>query len=299
MLELFINGTNGFMPTKDHHLCSIALRYNGKIAILDCGEGTQVAFSKSKWSYKSIDLIYISHGHADHLLGLPGLLLSMHNCGRTEKVTILGSAYVKKHINAAINMIGDIFNFPLEFIPIDEPTITAFFWNDLQLSFIKLRHYPQCYGIKFITCRKPKFNTEKAMKNNVPMKIWNSLLKNNSITYDGRKYTVEEISDPDGKTPIVFCYIPDTMYCLNKINNFIKGSDLTIMECMYPNKNSLANQNDKLHMCYEDVRNFGESTDRLGLIHFSPAVSRKNYHLTSPYHFLCKDSKFITLNFKD
>ena len=54
-------------------------RYNGSNLMIDCGEGTQVAVKEKGWSFKPIDVICFTHYHADHISGLPGLLLTMGN----------------------------------------------------------------------------------------------------------------------------------------------------------------------------------------------------------------------------
>ena len=76
MLDVCLLGTAGMMPLPNRWLTSLMLRYNGSSILIDCGEGTQIAMKKSGWSPKPIDAILITHLHADHISGLPGLLLS-------------------------------------------------------------------------------------------------------------------------------------------------------------------------------------------------------------------------------
>ena len=65
------------MPLKYRWLTSCFLRYNGTGILIDCGEGTQIAIAEKGWSPKQIDIICFTHYHADHISGLPGLLLTM------------------------------------------------------------------------------------------------------------------------------------------------------------------------------------------------------------------------------
>ena len=58
--------------------------------MIDCGEGTQVAVKAKGWSFKPIDVICFTHYHADHISGLPGLLLTMGNAERTEPLLLAG-----------------------------------------------------------------------------------------------------------------------------------------------------------------------------------------------------------------
>src|SRR3954449_10188973 len=90
MLDLALVGTGGTMPLPGRWLSSVLIRYAQHLILFDCGEGTQVSLRSLGWGIKDIDLILISHVHGDHVAGLPGLLLTLGNSGRTEPVDIVG-----------------------------------------------------------------------------------------------------------------------------------------------------------------------------------------------------------------
>jgi len=92
MLEICLLGTGAMMPLPDRKLAALLMRRNGRLLLVDCGEGTQVAVRQSGWSLARIDAICLTHFHADHVAGLPGLLLTMGACGRSEPVLITGPA---------------------------------------------------------------------------------------------------------------------------------------------------------------------------------------------------------------
>ena len=77
MLDVCLLGTGGMMPLPYRWLTSLMMRYNGKSILIDCGEGTQIAMREKGWSPNPIDIICFTHFHADHISGLPGMLLTM------------------------------------------------------------------------------------------------------------------------------------------------------------------------------------------------------------------------------
>lgn len=88
MLDVCLLGCGGMLPLPKRFLTSLLIRQEGKSILIDCGESTQVALHLCGWSVKQIDHILITHFHGDHVVGLPGLLMTMGNNGRTEPVHI-------------------------------------------------------------------------------------------------------------------------------------------------------------------------------------------------------------------
>ena len=79
MLDVCLLGTGGMMPLPYRWLTSLMMRYNGHSILIDCGEGTQIAMKEKGWSPNPIDIICFTRYHADHISGLPGMLLNMGN----------------------------------------------------------------------------------------------------------------------------------------------------------------------------------------------------------------------------
>ena len=83
------------MPLPYRKLTSLMARYNGNSILIDCGEGTQVAIKEKGWSFKPIEVICFTHYHADHISGLPGLLLTLGNAQRTEPLLMVGHKRIR------------------------------------------------------------------------------------------------------------------------------------------------------------------------------------------------------------
>ena len=119
MIDVCLLGTAGMMPLPDRYLTSLMTRYNGSDLLIDCGEGTQIAMKQKGWSAKPIDTILFTHYHADHISGLPGLLLTMGNAERTEPLTVVGPKGLERVVNS-LRVIAPELPFEIVFHELKE-----------------------------------------------------------------------------------------------------------------------------------------------------------------------------------
>src|SRR5262245_34298811 len=113
MLEAVLLGTGGTMPLPKGWLSSLLVRVGGQMTLFDCGEGTQIAWRVAGWGFRRLASICISHVHADHVAGLPGLLHTVANSGRVEPVTLFGPAGVA-HVVHDLRVIAP--NLPYDLV---------------------------------------------------------------------------------------------------------------------------------------------------------------------------------------
>ncbi len=113
MLDICLLGTGGMMPLPYRWLTSMMARYNGTSILIDCGEGTQIAMKEKGWSPKPIDVICFTHFHADHISGLPGMLLTMGNAERTEPLLLVGPKGLSKVV-ASLRVIAPELPFVID-----------------------------------------------------------------------------------------------------------------------------------------------------------------------------------------
>jgi ribonuclease Z len=116
-LSIFFAGTGGSIPTARRGLPSILVRRGGDRILFDCGEGTQRQLVSSA-GLADLTEIYLTHFHADHWLGLPGMLKTFDLRGRDVPLTILGPRGLRALMDLALRMAGAV-SFPLELVELE------------------------------------------------------------------------------------------------------------------------------------------------------------------------------------
>lgn len=278
MLEVTLLGTGGMMPLKNRALASAIVRHQGACILLDCGEGTQVRIHDCGYSFKSINAILLTHFHADHVSGLPGLLLSMSNQGRTERVRIAGPTGVKTVVNA-LRVIAPRLPFEIEFIEIDSPE--AFQIGELEITPFSLQHGVDCIGYRIHLPRAGRFQPERAKAAGVPLKLWSVLQKQPSAEENGRVFTREMVMTPP-RRGLTVLYATDTRPCA-AIAALGRNADLMILEGMYGDAEKRARAEEVGHMMMEEAAQIAReaNAERLWLTHYSPAVQDAELYMDS------------------
>lgn len=270
MLDVCLLGTGGTMPMKNRWLSSAIFRFNGKCILTDCGEGTQIALKEAGFTFKPIDVICITHFHADHISGLPGFLLSMGNEGRIDPVLIIAPKGTRKIIKS-LCIIAPGLPFDIEIFEVEQADET-FYFDGYSITAFKVKHAVDCYGYRIDIERKGKFDVEKAKKNNVPLIVWGMLQKEDEVDYDGKIYKSDMVLGPQRKgIRVVFC--TDTRPCENIYFN-TQNSDLAILEGMYGSSDKDERAKEAMHMTFSESAHIAAESGckELWLTHFSPSL---------------------------
>ena len=269
MLDVCLLGTGGMMPLPYRWLTSLMMRYNGSNILIDCGEGTQIAMKKKGWSPNPIDVICFTHYHADHISGLPGLLLSIGNSERREPITMIGPKGLTRVVNA-LRMIAPELPFEIRFLEIEEANQT--FWFDgYEIDAFKVSHNVTCYGYSLRIPRIGRFDADKAKELGIPLVYWNRLQKGEIITDEKGTYSPDMVIGPDRKgLKVVYCTDSRPVAVISEM---AAGADLFICEGMYGTADKKESMNEKHHMLMQDACNIAARANvkRLWLTHYSPA----------------------------
>ena len=302
MLDVCLLGTSGMLPLPDRWLTSLMTRYNGSSLLIDCGEGTQIAIKEKGWSFNPIDVICFTHYHADHISGLPGLLLTIGNSDRTKPVTLVGPKGLSRVVGA-LRVIAPELPFELKFIELTKPQEHISI-NGYEIEAFKVSHTVACYGYSISIPRIGKFDVEKARELMIPQKAWNKLQHGNTVEIDGTVYTPDMVLGPARKG-IKLTYTTDTRPT-ESIKQNAKHSDLFICEGMYGEKDKQKKAKEYKHMTFYEAAQLAKEAEvkEMWLTHYSPSLTKPEEYMDDvkaifPNSIAAKDKRSVELVFED
>ena len=260
------------MPLPYRWLTAMMARCEGSSLLIDCGEGTQVALKEKGWSPKPIDVICFTHYHADHISGLPGLLLTMGNAERTEPLTLIGPKGLERVVGA-LRVIAPELPFPLKFIELEEQRQQLKI-GPYTIDAYRVNHNVICYGYSISIPRTGKFDVERAKAQGVPMKAWSRLQKGETLEMDGVTYTPDMVLGPD-RRGLRVTYCTDTRP-VPVIAEYAEHADLFICEGMYGEDGKEAKAREHRHMTMYEAADLARRAQprEMWLTHYSPSLTR-------------------------
>lgn len=302
MLDVCLLGCGGMMPLPERWLTSLLLRCNGHSLLIDCGEGTQIAMREQHLSFKDIDTICFTHYHADHISGLPGLMLTIGNSERTEPLLLVGPRGLERTVRRFLTVAPEL-PFPLEFLELGEG-VQTFPRHELRVTAFPVEHSMVCRGYTVELPRAGRFDPQRAKAANIPVQLWSRLQKGETVTQDERTYTPDMVLGP-ARRGLKLVYCTDTRP-VPEIARQAAGADLLLCEGMYGEPEKAKKAAEKRHMTFQEAARLAAQAqpERLWLTHFSPALTQPEAYLPFareifPATELGADGKRITLQFQD
>lgn len=275
-MEAFILGCGGMMPLPYRHLTSVLLRRDGDLFLFDGGEGTQISLRRLNLKWKKINAIFVSHTHADHVTGLPGILMLSAQVERTEPLYIYGPPKIAEYIETSRKVLDMYINYPIIVKEITAPCIVHH-GEDYYIRCFPLDHTKTCVGYTLEELDRPgEFNPEKALQLGVPVgPLWGQLQKGNNVqNSEGKTVRPEDVMGAK-RSGRKFSFVTDTLY-KNTIAKEVQGSDLLICEGMF--EDELIDQaREKKHMTASQAATIARDANvkRMCMIHYSPRYTDK------------------------
>ena len=302
MLDICLLGTGGMMPLPHRWLTSLMARYNGKSILIDCGEGTQIAMKEKGWSPKPIDVICFTHFHADHISGLPGMLLTMGNAERTEPLLLVGPKGLNKVVSA-LRVIAPELPFEIQCFELSEPEQSIQF-EGFRIEAYRVNHNVVCYGYNIVVERIGKFDVNRAMEADISRNYWSRLQKGETIETENGIYTPDMVLGAPRKG-IKVTYCTDTRPTESIVRN-AADADLFICEGMYGEPEKKQKAKEYKHMTFYEAAELARKAgvNEMWLTHYSPSLIRPEEYLQAvrkifPNTIAAKDGRSVDLLFEE
>jgi ribonuclease Z len=306
-LELFVLGSGGMMPLPGRALTSVLLRREGELFLFDCGEGTQVSLRRLNLRWKKITAIFISHTHADHVTGLPGILMLSSQVDREEPLYIYGPPRIREFVEAMRRTLDMYINYEIVVRELDGGG-EAFAGDGYRIAAHPLVHTKPCLAWCLEEGERPGiFHPEKAEALGVPRgPMWSILQDGSPVSLaDGRTVQPREVLG-ERRRGRKFCFATDTVAAPG-LAEFARGSDLFVCEGMFDEEHA-ETAAEKRHLTAGQAARIAREAGvhRLGLIHYSPRYAdRELKRLLAdakeifPETFLCRDLQHVNLPHED
>ena len=306
-LEAFVLGTGGMMPLPGRSLTSVLLRREGELFLFDCGEGTQIGLRRLNLRWKKITSIFISHTHADHVTGLPGILMLSSQVDRDDPLYIYGPPKIREFVEAMRRTLDMYINYEIVVREVEGGT-TILQAEDYAIRTHPLSHTKQCIAYSLEENVRPGiFFPDKAAALGVPRgPMWSQLQAGQTVRLaDGAEVSPAQVMGSPRKGR-KFCFATDTIAAPG-LADFARGADLFICEGMFAEELA-ETAAEKKHLTAAQAARIGRDAGvkSLGLIHYSPRYADRDLKTLLaeareifPPAFLTRDLQHIPLPYED
>jgi ribonuclease Z len=273
MLTATFLGTGAATPTVDRNVAGLAVQREGETILFDCGEGNQRQMMRYGVGFGFTE-IFFTHYHADHILGVTGLLRTMGLQDRTAPVRLYGPRGAQRVLGAAIALGVERNKFPVEIEevrPGDRLTRQQY-----DIVVFETDHRPDTIGFALAEhTRLGRFNPDRARELGIPEgPLWGRLHKGETVVLDdGRSIAPADLvgAPRRGRTLV---YSGDTRPSLTVVE-VARGADLLIHEATF-GSDELERAKETGHSTAAEAARVAAEAGarRLVLTHISPRYSR-------------------------
>ena len=278
MIDLLLLGTGAMLPLPSRWLSSLLVRCQGELTLFDCGEGTQISWRTFGWGFRRLSAICLSHWHADHVSGLPGLLHAVANAGRTEPVEIYGPPGTVRVV-AGLREIAPILPFEAAVHELDEGAALTL-PGGLTATTLAGDHRVPCLIYRVGLSRARRFEAERAQALGVPIQLWRPLQQGEAVQWPGGMAAPDDVLGPP-RRGVSFGFVTDTRP-LPSMPAFLHGVDLLVCEGTYGDSADLPKAIEHKHMTFAEAARLACEAEAgaLWLTHFSPSMEDPAVYLS-------------------
>lgn len=281
--ELTILGNSSATPTLTRHPSAQYLNLLDHHILIDCGEGTQVQLKRYKIKKARLEYIFISHVHADHILGLPGLIFSMNLGQRTTPLTI----FAPESLFEILDLFLKHSDTKLRFDIIRHYTNHTKTEVILENALIKVTSFPLFHRVPttgFLfeeQARLKKINAKACEKLHVPFTYFNDLKRGKDyVSADGKTVIENHKLTFETGEPLSYAYASDTIFD-ERVAASVQHVDVLYHECTFAH-DKLERAIETMHTTALQAGTIAKQADVKKLIigHFSTRYDDLNVLLT-------------------
>jgi ribonuclease Z len=231
-MKVVFLGTGGTIPTERRKHPALALRRGGEVFLFDCGEGAQTRIFRARVGIAPIRAILVSHLHGDHVLGIPGLLMTMTQNNRSQPIMVIGPSGTDRWLTHIFKDLA--FNPSFEVSIKEAQPGPVLVQSQYEIHAFALQHGTPTLGYRFEEKMRPgRFCVGAATGLGVPKgSLWGQLQSGRAVTLkDGREVHPREVLGPPRRGRKVI-YAVDSRPCGETVEA-ASGADLLIHDGMF------------------------------------------------------------------
>jgi ribonuclease Z len=272
-MECVILGAGGMMPMPARMTTSVLLRREGRMLLFDAGEGIQISLKRGGLGIRNLDAVAITHLHADHVLGLPGIMMFRAQCEDPGPLTVIGPPGIRRFVRHTLEDLRYRLNFRIDYVEWDDAAgSTAWSWHGHALRWEVLEHSAFCLGYRLDEAGRPgRFHLERAIELGVPEgPLFGELQAGKSVTTpSGATVRPDQVLGAERRGRNVV-FATDTAPC-DGLRRLCRSADIAFLEGMF----TLAHEQEaveKQHMTADQAGRIAAETEvkKLVLVHLSP-----------------------------
>ena len=270
MLDVYLLGEGGTLPLPGRWLSSALVRHEGRLLLFDCGEGTQIPLRAAGWGLRAVDAVFLSHYHADHVGGLPGLLLTLGNAERREPLALYGPPGLAAVV-AGLRTIAPQLPYTVACHELDGGATFAV--GGLHARCLPVEHSLPCLSYTLERPRGRRFEPDRARGLGLPPPLWGRLQRGETVTWEGRPVVPDAVLGPP-RAGLKLAFVTDTRPTV-PLPAFVAGAQLLICEGMYGAAEDLPRALENRHMLFAEAAAIARdgNVETLWLTHFSPLLA--------------------------
>ncbi|HEV2129320.1 MAG TPA: ribonuclease Z [Thermomicrobiales bacterium] len=270
MIDVMLLGIGSMVPLPGRWLSSALLRIGQSLVLLDCGEGTQVAMRERHWGFRKLDAICLSHLHADHCAGLPGLFHTIGNAGKRTPLTIYGPEGTIDVIRG-LRAIAPHLPYDMTVTELADGAETEG-PEGLRVAVAEGEHRVPVLAYRLERPRATRFQPDRARTLGVPIDQWSVLQHGEAVVVDGRTVEPHEVLG-EAREGVALGFATDTRPT-DAVRDVVRGVDLLISEATFGDDGDLDRAIRRGHMTFREAAALARDAEagHLWLTHFSAAI---------------------------